>query len=137
MRRALRSLADHRVDAAGGLVRVHRENADPGVMGGERHGGDEGHPSPARHEGDGGVPAFDMDYRQPLERSGLRFSGFDGEGEPRILELPGHRFFVATLYVPQAAPASRDPHPVLAGFLAASKAAVSRHSDDSLSDRAS
>src|SRR5487761_939961 len=43
-------------------------------------------------------------YRQPLERAGLRFSGFDDDGEPRILELPGHRFFLATLYVPQAAP---------------------------------
>jgi CTP synthase (UTP-ammonia lyase) len=66
------------------------------------------------------------DYRGPLERAGLRFTGFDADGEPRILELPGHRFFLATLYVPQAAPASRDPHPVLAGFLAASeRAAVS------------
>ena len=58
-------------------------------------------------------------YREPLERSGLRFSGFDDDGEPRILELPGHRFFLATLYVPQAAPPEDDPHPVLAGFLKA------------------
>jgi CTP synthase (UTP-ammonia lyase) len=58
-------------------------------------------------------------YREPLERSGLRFTGFDGDGEPRILELPGHRFFLGTLYVPQAAPAQHDPHPVLAGFLKA------------------
>jgi CTP synthase (UTP-ammonia lyase) len=61
------------------------------------------------------------DYHEPLERSGLRFSGFDKDGEPRILELPGHRFFLATLYVPQAAPASRGPHPLLAGFLAATR----------------
>jgi CTP synthase (UTP-ammonia lyase) len=58
-------------------------------------------------------------YREPLERWGLRFTGFDGDGEPRILELPGHRFFLATLYVPQAAPAQHDPHPVIAGFLKA------------------
>jgi CTP synthase (UTP-ammonia lyase) len=76
------------------------------------------------------------DYREPLERSGLRFSGFDEEGEPRILELPGHRFFVATLYVPQAAPASRDPHPILAGFLAASEGtAISRRGDESLKSK--
>ena len=56
-------------------------------------------------------------YRQPLERAGLRFSGFDDDGEPRILELPGHRFFLATLYVPQAAPVQDHPHPILAGFL--------------------
>lgn len=59
-------------------------------------------------------------YRQPLERAGLRFSGFDDDGEPRILELPGHRFFLGTLFVPQAAPDHSRPHPVLAAFLAAS-----------------
>jgi CTP synthase (UTP-ammonia lyase) len=58
-------------------------------------------------------------YREPLERAGLRFSGFDKDGEPRILELPGHPFFLATLYVPQARPAEEGPHPVLTGFLAA------------------
>ena len=59
-------------------------------------------------------------YRQPLERAGLRFSGFDEDGEPRILELPGHRFFVGTLFVPQAARNLAAPHPVLTAFLAAS-----------------
>jgi CTP synthase (UTP-ammonia lyase) len=59
-------------------------------------------------------------YRQPLERAGLRFSGFDDDGEPRILELPGHRFFLGTLFVPQAAPNPGRPHPVLTAFLAAS-----------------
>lgn len=59
-------------------------------------------------------------YREPLEQAGLRFSGFDEDGEPRILELPGHRFFVGTLFVPQAARHAAGPHPVLAAFLAAS-----------------
>lgn len=59
-------------------------------------------------------------YRKPLERAGLRFSGFDEDGEPRILELPGHRFFVGTLFVPQAARNPAAPHPVLTAFLAAS-----------------
>lgn len=59
-------------------------------------------------------------YRQPLEQAGLRFSGFDDDGEPRILELPGHRFFLGTLFVPQAARNPVSPHPVLTAFLAAS-----------------
>jgi CTP synthase (UTP-ammonia lyase) len=59
-------------------------------------------------------------YRQPLERAGLRFSGFDDDGEPGILELPGHRFFLGTLFVPQAARRPGRPHPVLTAFLAAS-----------------
>lgn len=64
------------------------------------------------------------DYREPLERAGLRFSGFDKDGEPRILELPGHSFFLATLYVPQARPVEDGPHPVLTGFLAAADEAA-------------
>jgi CTP synthase (UTP-ammonia lyase) len=63
------------------------------------------------------------DYRQPLERAGLRFSGFGDDGEPRILELPAHRFFLATLYVPQAAQDRDGPHPILAGFIDACNAA--------------
>ena len=59
-------------------------------------------------------------YRQPLEQSGLRFSGFGEDGEPRILELPGHRFFLGTLFVPQAARNPMRSHPVLTAFLAAS-----------------
>src|ERR1017187_9913031 len=34
-------------------------------------------------------------YRPALESAGMLFSGSDAEGEPRILELPGHRFFMA------------------------------------------
>jgi CTP synthase (UTP-ammonia lyase) len=61
------------------------------------------------------------DYRAPLERAGLRFSGFDSDGEPRILELPAHRFFLATLYVPQARPAEDGPHPLVIAFVSAAR----------------
>lgn len=67
-------------------------------------------------------------YRPALEAAGMCFSGFDAEGEPRILELPGHRFFVATLYVPQAASRRQHPHPVLTAFVEASTQAAT-HAD--------
>lgn len=54
-------------------------------------------------------------YRASLERAGVRFTGFDDQGEPRILELPSNDFFLATLYVPQARQ-SPDPHPIIEGF---------------------
>lgn len=66
-------------------------------------------------------------YRAPLEKAGLRFSGFGRDGEPRILELPGHPFFLATLYVPQVATLDIGPHPVLVGFLNATRRSEDRH----------
>ncbi len=59
-------------------------------------------------------------YRPTLEAAGLRFSGFDANGEPRVLELPGHRFFIATLYVPQATSTREHPHPLIRAFVSAS-----------------
>ncbi len=50
------------------------------------------------------------------------FSGFDHDGEPRILELPDLGFFLATLYVPQATSSRDAPHPLLVGFIEACQA---------------
>jgi CTP synthase (UTP-ammonia lyase) len=63
------------------------------------------------------------DYRLRLEASGLRVSGVGGEGEIRIVELPEHPFFMATLFLPQARSTAADPHPVLRGYAAAVVAA--------------
>lgn len=59
------------------------------------------------------------DYRLRLEASGLRVSGVGGEGEIRIVELPEHPFFMATLFLPQARSSAASPHPLVVGFAAA------------------
>ena len=59
------------------------------------------------------------DYRLRLEASGLRVSGVGGEGEIRIVELPEHPFFIATLFLPQARSTTASPHPLIAGYAAA------------------
>jgi CTP synthase (UTP-ammonia lyase) len=59
------------------------------------------------------------DYLQRLVDGGLRVSGVGEEGEIRIVELPGHPFFVATLFLPQARSTRRSPHPLLLGYAAA------------------
>lgn len=41
------------------------------------------------------------DYEAALEEGGLRIIGRDALGEPRILTLPQHPFFLATVFVPQ------------------------------------
>ena len=56
------------------------------------------------------------EYRARLERAGLRVSGVGTDGEVRLVELPSHPFFVATLFLPQSRSAAGAPHPLLAGW---------------------
>ncbi|MFJ6833752.1 hypothetical protein [Streptomyces sp. NPDC091209] len=48
-----------------------------------------------------------------LRAHGLRFSGHDEDGQVRIAELPGHPFFLATLFQPELSGDGSHPHPVL------------------------
>ena len=59
------------------------------------------------------------EYRQVLEDGGLCVSGVGTGGEVRIVELPAHPFFLATLFLPQARSAPGRAHPLLAGYAAA------------------
>ena len=56
------------------------------------------------------------DYRPAFERAGLRVSGVGGAGEVRIVELPRHPFFLATLFCFQTRSTDRT-HPLVAGFV--------------------
>lgn len=49
----------------------------------------------------------------------LRITGSDSEGEIRVIELPGHPFFVGTLFVPQTKSTIERPHPLVNAFLQA------------------
>ena len=57
------------------------------------------------------------EYQEILDKGGLRVVGMDQNNEARILELPDHPFFVATLFVPQLNSSYADPHPLLVAFL--------------------
>jgi CTP synthase (UTP-ammonia lyase) len=60
-------------------------------------------------------------YAEPLIRGGLVLSGTDQDGEARIVELPGLRFFLATLFVPQTSSARGAPHPLISAYLQAAR----------------
>ena len=49
----------------------------------------------------------------------LRFSGYDHDGTARMAELPGHPFFISTLFVPQANSRPGNPHPLILAWLEA------------------
>lgn len=57
--------------------------------------------------------------RELLESGGMRVSGEDETGEARIVELPDHPFYVATLFVPQMSSSLENPHPLVVAFLRA------------------
>ena len=61
--------------------------------------------------------ALDPAYELPLQQAGLRISGRDPEGLARVIELPARRFYLGTLFVPQARSRPGAPHPVITGFL--------------------
>ena len=58
-------------------------------------------------------------YQALLQERGLEITGRDGSGEPRILEIVAHPFYVATLFVPQTRSTLQAPHPLITGFLRA------------------
>ncbi len=51
-----------------------------------------------------------------LREHGMIFSGYDDAGEPRIAELPGHPFYLASLFQPELAGDGRRPHPFIQAF---------------------
>ena len=53
------------------------------------------------------------------QEAGLRVAACGADGEMRALELPQHRFFVATLFQPQLSSSYERPHPIIDGYLRA------------------
>jgi CTP synthase (UTP-ammonia lyase) len=58
-------------------------------------------------------------YLDVLAAAGLRFSGFDDSGQVRIVEIPGHPFFLGTLFQPEQYGDGARPHPLIRAFAAA------------------
>lgn len=61
----------------------------------------------------------DPDCICELQRGPLSISGSDVEGEVRVIEYPGHPFFIGTLFVPQRCSTPEAPHPLITAFLRA------------------
>lgn len=59
------------------------------------------------------------EYEKQFQAAGLRVSARGILGETRAVELPGHRFFIATLFQPQLSSRPEAPHRFLLAFLCA------------------
>lgn len=59
-------------------------------------------------------------HRPALEAGGLATAGVDAtDGDVRIVRIPTHPFFVATLFVPQSASTPERPHPLVTALVRA------------------
>ena len=91
-----------------GLVRVRPGSRAEEILGGEG--------SIERYHCTYGL---NPEYHATIGAAGLAFTGFDENEEPRIVELPGHPFFMATLFQPELAGDGTEAHPIIRAFVAA------------------
>jgi CTP synthase (UTP-ammonia lyase) len=59
---------------------------------------------------------LDPAYLDKLTQAGVVFSAHDDAGDVRALELPGHPFFLGTLFQPELAGDGTRAHPVIRAF---------------------
>jgi CTP synthase len=63
------------------------------------------------------------EYREPLERDGLLFSGFSPDGTlAEMIELPYHPWFVGGQFHPEFKSRPKRPHPLFREFIRAALA---------------
>ena len=61
-----------------------------------------------------------VNYKERLEQSGLRFSGMSPDGAlPEIVEYPDHPWFIGVQFHPELKSKPFDPHPLFRGFIGA------------------
>ncbi|GGR26862.1 CTP synthase C-terminal region-related (seleno)protein [Streptomyces aurantiogriseus] len=69
-------------------------------------------------------------HADTLRAHGLRFSGWDATGAVRMAELPGHPFFLTSLFQPELSGDGSQPHPMVRGL---ARAAVEHSAQRSVS----
>ena len=61
--------------------------------------------------------SLNPEYQEQISRGKLKFVGRNDEGEIRVIELKGCRYFIASLFLPQMKSAPGRPHPMIMKFL--------------------
>ena len=92
--------------SGGGMIGIERGSLLASIYGG-----------PAAHEEYFCNYEVNPEYEAKLQAAGLRVTARGPRGEIRAVELPGCRFFLATLFQPQLSFTGQHPHPVFNAFL--------------------
>jgi CTP synthase (UTP-ammonia lyase) len=61
-------------------------------------------------------------FRDKIEKSRLKITGVDRDGEVRAVEVGDHPFYVATLFLPQIFSKPGSPHPLIVAYVSAALA---------------
>jgi len=72
------------------------------------------------------------EYEKNFQAAGLRVCARGTHGETRAVELPDHRFFIATLFQPHLSSRPERPHPLLIEFLRAAQGFRQKRSPNAL-----
>ncbi|MGE5256270.1 MAG: hypothetical protein ACM3KE_06335 [Hyphomicrobiales bacterium] len=65
---------------------------------------------------------FNPRFRGKIEGGQLKVTGVGPDGELRAVEITGHPFYVATLFLPQTSSTRENPHPLIVAYLKAALA---------------
>jgi CTP synthase len=60
-------------------------------------------------------------YRNALEKSGIRFSGLSVDNLVEMIEIPDHPWFIGSQFHPEFTSNPRDGHPLFTGFIIAAR----------------
>ncbi len=60
-------------------------------------------------------------YREVLEKAGIRFSGLSVDNLVEMIEIPDHPWFIASQFHPEFTSNPRDGHPLFTGFIIAAR----------------
>lgn len=60
-------------------------------------------------------------YREALEKTGMRFSGLSVDNLVEMVEIPSHPWFLASQFHPEFTSNPRDGHPLFSGFISAAR----------------
>jgi CTP synthase (UTP-ammonia lyase) len=61
--------------------------------------------------------SLNPEYQEQINQGKLRVVGRNEEGAIRVIELEGHRFFMASLFLPQRSSTADRPHPMIMRYL--------------------
>jgi CTP synthase (UTP-ammonia lyase) len=65
---------------------------------------------------------FNPRFRDKIQGGRLTITGVGLDGEVRAVEISGHPFYVATLFLPQITSGPGSPHPLIVAYLRAALA---------------